>query len=90
MEEGEVQEETPPEPTKVNKMTSAQKRKGVESSSVASEQRSWASNWNPIFELDDSPLWEDAFIHDFDCGRVGYIANVVEQALLFPKDMDEL
>nr|POE62070.1 hypothetical protein CFP56_29313 [Quercus suber] len=40
VEEGEVQEETHPKPTKVVKITHTQQRKGVESSSTASERRS--------------------------------------------------
>lgn len=44
VKEGKVQEETPLKPTKVAKMTSAQQRKGVESSSTASKQRSQVSN----------------------------------------------
>ena len=44
VEEGEVQEETPPKPTKVAKMTRTQQGKGVESSSTASEQRSQVPN----------------------------------------------
>ena len=90
VDEGEVQEETPLEPTKVVKMTRTQQRKGVERSNTASERRSKALIWNPSFALDDSPLLEDASIRDFNGGRVGYIANTVEQALLLPRDMDEL
>ena len=74
----------------MTKMTRAQQRKGVESSGTASKQRSRVPNWNPIFEFDNSTLREDASIRDFDGGRAGYIANAVEQALLLPKDMDEL
>ena len=90
VDEGEVQEETPLEPTKVVKMTRTQQRKGVERSNTASERRSKALIWNPSFALDDSPLLENASIRDFDGGRVGYITNTVEQALLLPRDMDEL
>ena len=90
VDEGELQEETPLEPTKVVKMTRTQQRKGVERSNTASERRSKALIWNPSFALDDSPLLEDASIRDFNGGRVGYIANTVEQALLLPRDMDEL
>ena len=72
------------------KVTRAQQRKGVESSSTAFERRSRVSNWNPVFELDDSPLQEDASIRDFEGERAGYVANAVEQALLLPRDMDEL
>lgn len=71
-------------------MTHAQQRKGMESSSTAFERRSKVPVWNPTFDLDDSPLQEDASISDFDSGRAGYITNTVEQALLLPRDMDEL
>ena len=74
----------------MTKMTRAQQRKGVESSGIASKQRSRVPNWNLIFEFDNSNLQEDASIRDFDGGRAGYIANAMEQALLLPKDMDEL
>lgn len=72
------------------KMTRAQPRRGGESSEAILERQLWVPNWNPIFELDDSRLSEDASIHNFDCGRGAYVANAVEQALLLPKDMDEL
>ena len=40
--------------------------------------------------LDGSPLPEDSSICNFDNGRAGYVADSVEQALLLPRDMDEL
>lgn len=40
VEKGEVQEENPPEPTKVIKVTCAQQRKGVKSLIIDSERRS--------------------------------------------------
>ena len=40
VEKGEVQEETPLEPTKVVKVTRAQQGKGMESLSIASKRRS--------------------------------------------------
>nr|POE90484.1 hypothetical protein CFP56_48584 [Quercus suber] len=43
VEEGEVQEETSPEPTKAVKVTRTQQRKGVESSSFASEHSTAAA-----------------------------------------------
>ena len=39
--------------------------------------------------LDGAPLHADSSICNFDNGRVGYVANSVEQALL-PRDMVEL
>ena len=37
-----------------------------------------------------SPLPIDAFIRDSQQGKVGYVANAVEQALLLPGDMADL
>lgn len=71
-------------------MTRTQQRKGVESSSTASEQRSQVTNYNPIFELDDLSLQEDASIHNFDGRKASYMANAMEQALLLLRDIDEL
>ena len=40
--------------------------------------------------LDGSPFLSDSSIKDFNHGRVGYVADTVEQALLLPRDMVEL
>ena len=40
--------------------------------------------------LDRAPLPTDAFIRDFQQGKVGYVANALEQALLLPGDMIDL
>ena len=40
--------------------------------------------------LDGAPLPTNASIMDFSQGRVGYVANAVEQALLLPRDMADL
>lgn len=40
--------------------------------------------------LDGAPLPASALIRDFQGRTVGYVANVVEQTLLLPKDMAEL
>ena len=67
-----------PEPTKVVKMTWAQKRRGGESSDAVSERRARVPNWNPALELDSLPLSKDASICNFDGGRVGHVANAME------------
>jgi len=41
-------------------------------------------------ELDGAPLLSNASIRDFQQGMVGYVADVVEQSLLLPKDMADL
>ena len=40
--------------------------------------------------LNGAPLLADASIRNFQQGRVGYVADAVEQALLLPEDMDDL
>ncbi|KAK9986691.1 hypothetical protein SO802_031642 [Lithocarpus litseifolius] len=42
--------------------------------------------WTPTISLDGTPLPADALIRDFQQGRVGYMADAVEQALLLPGD----
>ena len=37
--------------------------------------------------LDRAPILYDTSIRDFQQGKAGYVANVVEQALLLPADM---
>ena len=40
--------------------------------------------------LNKEPLLANASIHDFQGGIAGYVADVVEQALLLPEDKAEL
>ena len=40
--------------------------------------------------LDGAFLPSDASIKDFQQGKVGYVANAVEQSLLLPTDMADL
>ena len=40
--------------------------------------------------LDGALLRANAFIRDFRGGKVGYVADTVEQALLLPEDMVDL
>ena len=40
--------------------------------------------------LDGALLLDDASIRDFQGGKAGYVADVVEQALLLPGDMAKL
>ena len=43
-----------------------------------------------MLELDRSPLPMDSSIRDFQQGKVGYVANALEQPLLLPQDMVNL
>lgn len=40
--------------------------------------------------LDGEPLSANASIRDYQGGKAGYVADAVEQALLFPDEMAEL
>ena len=46
--------------------------------------------WVPSLVLDGAFLPSDASIKDFQQGKVGYVANAVEQSLLLPTDMADL
>ena len=45
--------------------------------------------WLPTPMLNGEPLLANAFICDFQGETVGYVADIVEQALLLPEDMAE-
>ena len=45
--------------------------------------------WMPTLVLDRAPLLADASIRRFQDRRAGYVANMVEQALLLLEDMIE-
>ena len=40
--------------------------------------------WNPLLELDGASLPLDSSIRDFQKGKVGYMADALEQPLLLP------
>ena len=46
--------------------------------------------WYPALVLGGVVLTTDASIRDFQQGRVGYVADAMEQALLLPEDMANL
>ena len=87
--EREIQEETPPKQAKVAKVTRSQQRRGGETSKMVLEHRPHVYNWNTLI-LDGAPFPADSSIRIFYCGRAGYVANLVEQALLLPWDMAKL
>ena len=51
---------------------------------VRMTQRTWSSR----LEVDGAPIPWNASVWEFQRGRVGYIAEALEQPLLLPKDMD--
>lgn len=46
--------------------------------------------WDPVLKLDGAPLPLDSSIRDFQKGKVGYVADALEQPLLFPQDKIDL
>ena len=46
--------------------------------------------WNPSFVLDEAPLLASSSIRDFQQGKVGYVADAMEKALLLPRDLADL
>ena len=43
---------------------------------------------SPQLEVDGTPIPWNASVREFQRGRVGYIAEALEQPLLLPKDME--
>ena len=44
--------------------------------------------WSPRLEADGTAIPWNASVREFQRGHVGYIAEVLEQSLLLPKDME--
>ena len=44
--------------------------------------------WSLRLEMDEAPIPWGASVREFQRGRVGHIAEALEQPLLLPKDMD--
>ena len=89
-EEGEIHKETPSKQSKVTKVSRTQQRRGV-------RLWTWSSNVVPMLLIGIlllcwtwAPLHTDSSIRNFNNEKSGYVANLVEQALLLPWDMAEL
>ena len=44
--------------------------------------------WSPQLEVDGAPIPWNALVREFQRGQARYIAEVLEQPLLLPKDME--
>lgn len=89
-EEGEIQPTKDQEPSKGVKAIKGQQRtSSVEGSSaeIVLDRRPKVPTWNPLLELDRALLPVDSSIRNFQQGKVGYVANSLEQPLLLPQDM---
>jgi len=81
------------EPPKVPKATKSQQKKGSAegaSTRAMTDRHSKVPTWNPSLVLDGAPLSSSSSIKEFQQGRAGYVVDSVEQALLLPRDMEEL
>ena len=90
LEEGEV---GPQKGMKQQKMAPEAKSKRSQSMESREEQhradvRMTQRIWSPWLEVDGAPIPQGASVHEFQKGRVGHIAEALEQPLLLPKDMD--
>lgn len=54
------------------------------------EVRQAQSHWSPLLELDGAPIPHHSSIKDFQKGHSHYLAEVLEQPILLPKDMNAL
>lgn len=44
--------------------------------------------WSQRLELDGTPISWETSLRNYDGGRAGYVAEVLEQPLILPHDMD--
>ena len=92
-EEGKIAPSKDPEPQKGAKIAKGpQRRNMVEGSGteIVSNYHARVLIWNPMIKLDGGPLPMDSSIRDFQQGKACYVANALEQPLLFPQDMADL
>lgn len=89
----EVQEVHPSEATKVAQTTcQQQKRDTVEEtgSKAVKDRRPKVLEWHPEMVLNGAPHSSNASIREFCKGKARYLVDFIGQALLLPKDMEEL
>ena len=81
------------EPSKGSKATKAQQKKSATKGTgfdVVADWRPKVPAWSRLLVLYGAPFPFDSSIRDFQQGKVGYVVDLVEQALLLPRDMVEL
>ena len=88
-EEGEVV----PRPLKQQKTTQGQKNKMASSVESREEEnraevRVTPRTWSPKLEVDGVAIPYTASVREYNKGRAGYIAEALEQPVLFPRDME--
>ena len=90
IEEGEV---APPKGPKQQKKTHDSRKKRASSTEnreehLTAEVRRGTNDWSPKLTLDGAAIPLDASLRNYAGGKAGYIAEVLEQPLLLPKDME--
>ena len=85
----------PPPPNEVEPQRGAKQQRGLQTwfaneAEQKGDHRAAVLAWAPHMELNVAPLLSDAFIQDFQQGTAGYVADVMEQSLLMPRDMANL
>ena len=88
-EEGEVV----PHPAKQQKTTQGQRSKRGDSVESRDEEnhaevRVPPRIWSPKLELDEVAIPYNASLREYNRGRVGYVADALEQPVLLPRDME--
>ena len=52
------------------------------------EVRMTPCTWSPRLEVDEATIPYNASVREYNRGRVGYIAEALEQLVLLPRDME--
>ncbi|KAK9995603.1 hypothetical protein SO802_020289 [Lithocarpus litseifolius] len=81
---------THPSQTDEAQRVAKQAKVGQKDAEKRSDPQVEPAAWLPAPMLDGAPMPANASIRDFQGGKAGYIADVVEQALLLLEDMAEL
>ena len=82
-----------PRPLKQQKTTQGQKNKRASSVESREEEnraevRVNPCTWSPKLEVDSVAIPYTASVREYNRGRVGYIAEALEQPVLLPRDME--
>ena len=89
MEEGELVPWKDNKQQKVTKDPKDKKGASVDSRDEAEVHRpQWT--WAPRIEMDSAPIPYDASIWDAQRGHANYLAQALQQPLLFPRDMESI
>lgn len=91
--ETEEREVVPPKGSKQQKVVKDHRNMRASSSESRDEvnvadMRRGPRIWSQRLELDGTPISWETSLRNYDGGRAGYVAEVLEQPLILPHDMD--